>query len=215
MTCSGSSVGSPLTKAFRWGRSMTIPSWHHWWCWGQQNWGCAWWNQSISFWGDLLVFSSPELLGWSHRPFIQEGRMACDGDVRTSVGGIVVGEMMALHSAHHFSCWIGSHGSHCNLSKLWGVLTHSPQRIEHYSLFAFMYSLSSRIHSLFRFLLQHAYALQLLANHMTEGATVLDVGSGSGYLTACMAIMVCRPDTVLSTKYYERTSFVLSRNVHT
>jgi protein-L-isoaspartate(D-aspartate) O-methyltransferase len=36
----------------------------------------------------------------------------------------------------------------------------------------------------------HAHALELLADHMKDGAHVLDVGSGSGYLTACMAIMV-------------------------
>ncbi|KAH7646083.1 protein-l-isoaspartate o-methyltransferase-like protein [Dermatophagoides farinae] len=36
----------------------------------------------------------------------------------------------------------------------------------------------------------HAYALELLKDHLVEGETVLDVGSGSGYLTACMAIMV-------------------------
>lgn len=37
---------------------------------------------------------------------------------------------------------------------------------------------------------QHAHALEILANHLTEGKRALDVGSGSGYLTACMAIMV-------------------------
>lgn len=37
---------------------------------------------------------------------------------------------------------------------------------------------------------QHAHALESLKNHLTEGSTVLDVGSGSGYLTACMAVMV-------------------------
>ncbi|XP_027200103.1 protein-L-isoaspartate (D-aspartate) O-methyltransferase isoform X2 [Dermatophagoides pteronyssinus] len=36
----------------------------------------------------------------------------------------------------------------------------------------------------------HAYALELLKDHLVEGETVLDVGSGSGYLTACMAMMV-------------------------
>lgn len=36
----------------------------------------------------------------------------------------------------------------------------------------------------------HAHALELLADHMKEGSHVLDVGSGSGYLTACMALMV-------------------------
>jgi protein-L-isoaspartate(D-aspartate) O-methyltransferase len=36
----------------------------------------------------------------------------------------------------------------------------------------------------------HAHALELLADKLTDGAKVLDVGSGSGYLTACMALMV-------------------------
>lgn len=39
-------------------------------------------------------------------------------------------------------------------------------------------------------LFQHAHALECLKEHLTEGAKVLDVGSGSGYLTACMAHMV-------------------------
>ena len=39
-------------------------------------------------------------------------------------------------------------------------------------------------------LLQHAYALELLRDHLKEGSHALDVGSGSGYLTACMALMV-------------------------
>ena len=36
----------------------------------------------------------------------------------------------------------------------------------------------------------HAYALDVLNKHLTEGKSALDVGSGSGYLTACMARMV-------------------------
>lgn len=36
----------------------------------------------------------------------------------------------------------------------------------------------------------HAYALELLKDKLVDGATVLDVGSGSGYLTACLADMV-------------------------
>lgn len=36
----------------------------------------------------------------------------------------------------------------------------------------------------------HAYALEILKDHLKEGSKALDVGSGSGYLTACMAIMV-------------------------
>ena len=35
----------------------------------------------------------------------------------------------------------------------------------------------------------HAHTLELLKDVLKDGATVLDVGSGSGYLTACMAYM--------------------------
>ena len=37
----------------------------------------------------------------------------------------------------------------------------------------------------------HAHALETLAAHLQPGSRALDVGSGSGYLTTCMAIMVC------------------------
>lgn len=36
----------------------------------------------------------------------------------------------------------------------------------------------------------HAHALELLKNHLIDGERALDVGSGSGYLTACMAVML-------------------------
>ncbi|XP_070576568.1 protein-L-isoaspartate(D-aspartate) O-methyltransferase-like isoform X2 [Ptychodera flava] len=36
----------------------------------------------------------------------------------------------------------------------------------------------------------HAHALELLSEHLKEGNRALDVGSGSGYLTVCMALMV-------------------------
>ena len=36
----------------------------------------------------------------------------------------------------------------------------------------------------------HAYALEALVDHIKEGSRVLDVGSGTGYLTACFAILV-------------------------
>jgi len=36
----------------------------------------------------------------------------------------------------------------------------------------------------------HAMCLELLQDHLVAGATVLDVGSGSGYLTACFAAML-------------------------
>ncbi|XP_050537731.1 protein-L-isoaspartate(D-aspartate) O-methyltransferase isoform X1 [Daktulosphaira vitifoliae] len=36
----------------------------------------------------------------------------------------------------------------------------------------------------------HAYALELLKDQLKEGERALDIGSGSGYLTACMAVML-------------------------
>lgn len=36
----------------------------------------------------------------------------------------------------------------------------------------------------------HAYALEMLKDQLQPGARVLDVGSGSGYLTVCMAHLV-------------------------
>ena len=36
----------------------------------------------------------------------------------------------------------------------------------------------------------HAYALEALEEKLKSGARVLDVGSGTGYLTACFAVMV-------------------------
>lgn len=39
----------------------------------------------------------------------------------------------------------------------------------------------------------HAAALESLKDHLKEGAKALDVGSGTGYLTACFAIMVFSP----------------------
>lgn len=54
--------------------------------------------------------------------------------------------------------------------------------------------------------LQHAYTLELLKNHLIGEAKVLDVSSGPAYLTACMAHMVgetgrvigldCKPELV-------------------
>ncbi|VBB26362.1 unnamed protein product [Acanthocheilonema viteae] len=43
----------------------------------------------------------------------------------------------------------------------------------------------------------HALALELLKNHLRDGNTALDIGSGSGYLTVCMALMVGRRGRVV------------------
>lgn len=47
------------------------------------------------------------------------------------------------------------------------------------------------------FFSQHVYALQQLENHLTEGACALDVGSGSGFLTAAMAYMVKKKNSTV------------------
>lgn len=44
--------------------------------------------------------------------------------------------------------------------------------------------------SVWCFFSQHAYALELLHDQLYEGAKALDVGSGSGILSACFARMV-------------------------
>ncbi|MFH4981477.1 hypothetical protein AB6A40_008186 [Gnathostoma spinigerum] len=47
----------------------------------------------------------------------------------------------------------------------------------------------------------HATALELLKDHLKEGDTALDVGSGSGYLTACMAILVGKSGKVIGIEH--------------
>ncbi|XP_072032653.1 protein-L-isoaspartate(D-aspartate) O-methyltransferase-like isoform X2 [Amphiura filiformis] len=43
----------------------------------------------------------------------------------------------------------------------------------------------------------HAHALELLKDRLTEGKKALDVGSGSGYLTACMGLLVGKTGKVV------------------
>lgn len=43
----------------------------------------------------------------------------------------------------------------------------------------------------------HAHALEMLKNDLKEGSVALDVGSGSGYLTACMAELVGKTGKVV------------------
>lgn len=44
--------------------------------------------------------------------------------------------------------------------------------------------------TLYTSVLQHAAVLELLSGQLKEGNRALDVGSGTGYLTACFAHMV-------------------------
>ena len=47
----------------------------------------------------------------------------------------------------------------------------------------------------------HAHALELLKDHLKPGMNALDVGSGSGYLTACMALMVGEDGKVIGVDH--------------
>uniref|UniRef100_A0A915PQJ5 Protein-L-isoaspartate(D-aspartate) O-methyltransferase n=1 Tax=Setaria digitata TaxID=48799 RepID=A0A915PQJ5_9BILA len=49
----------------------------------------------------------------------------------------------------------------------------------------------------------HASSLELLKDHLNEGNRALDVGSGSGYLTACMAIMVGKTGKVVGIDHIQ------------
>ncbi|CAI5451717.1 unnamed protein product [Caenorhabditis angaria] len=47
----------------------------------------------------------------------------------------------------------------------------------------------------------HAAALEYLKDHLEPGCSALDVGSGSGYLTACMGIMVGSNGSVVGIEH--------------
>ncbi|CAJ0582744.1 unnamed protein product, partial [Mesorhabditis spiculigera] len=49
----------------------------------------------------------------------------------------------------------------------------------------------------------HAHALQNMEAHLVDGANVLDVGSGSGYLTVCMAKMVTPRGKVVGIEHID------------
>lgn len=59
----------------------------------------------------------------------------------------------------------------------------------------------------------HAYALELLKDKLTEGSKVLDVGSGSGYLTACMAKMVGTTGKVIGIEHIPELVEISKRNI--
>lgn len=59
----------------------------------------------------------------------------------------------------------------------------------------------------------HAHALEVLSDKLTEGATALDVGSGSGYLTACFARMVGPNGRVVGIEHIDELVQKSVRNV--
>lgn len=59
----------------------------------------------------------------------------------------------------------------------------------------------------------HAHALEMLKDHLFEGAKALDVGSGSGYLTACMAEMVGKTGKVVGIEHIPELVDQSKRNI--
>lgn len=59
----------------------------------------------------------------------------------------------------------------------------------------------------------HAAALQLLLEQLYEGATCLDVGSGSGYLTACMAEMVGETGCAVGIEHIPQLTELSEKNI--
>ncbi|XP_061930257.1 protein-L-isoaspartate(D-aspartate) O-methyltransferase-like isoform X2 [Apis cerana] len=59
----------------------------------------------------------------------------------------------------------------------------------------------------------HAYALSILSDQLFDGAKALDVGSGSGYLTACMAFMVGSRGCVIGIDHIPELIEISTKNV--
>ena len=59
----------------------------------------------------------------------------------------------------------------------------------------------------------HAHALELLRDHLPEGGTVLDVGSGSGYLTACFAHMVGPTGCTVGIEHISHLTELATKNI--
>ncbi|KAG7238478.1 hypothetical protein INR49_030751 [Caranx melampygus] len=59
----------------------------------------------------------------------------------------------------------------------------------------------------------HAHALELLNDKLTEGASALDVGSGSGYLTACFARMTGPSGRVVGIEHIDELVQMSIKNV--
>ena len=59
----------------------------------------------------------------------------------------------------------------------------------------------------------HAIALELLNDHLNEGDKALDVGCGSGYLTACMAAMIGASGRVIGVDHIPELVNLAESNV--
>uniref|UniRef100_A0A8C6MC20 Protein-L-isoaspartate O-methyltransferase n=1 Tax=Nothobranchius furzeri TaxID=105023 RepID=A0A8C6MC20_NOTFU len=59
----------------------------------------------------------------------------------------------------------------------------------------------------------HAHALEVLSDKLTEGASALDVGSGSGYLTACFARMTGPSGRVVGIEHIDELVQTSVKNV--
>ncbi|XP_034967102.2 protein-L-isoaspartate(D-aspartate) O-methyltransferase isoform X1 [Zootoca vivipara] len=60
----------------------------------------------------------------------------------------------------------------------------------------------------------HAHALELLKDQLVEGAKALDVGSGSGYLTACFARMVGPTGKAVGIEHIEQLVHESIQNIN-
>ncbi|NWW70676.1 PIMT methyltransferase, partial [Climacteris rufus] len=60
---------------------------------------------------------------------------------------------------------------------------------------------------------RHAHALELLKDQLVEGAKALDVGSGSGYLTACFARMIGPTGKAVGVEHIKELVHESIRNV--
>lgn len=62
-------------------------------------------------------------------------------------------------------------------------------------------------------IIQHAYALEVLEDKLRNGARALDVGSGSGYLTTCMAMMMGSDGLVIGIEHIPQLKTFATQNI--
>lgn len=60
---------------------------------------------------------------------------------------------------------------------------------------------------------QHAHALEILKKQLIPGEKALDVGSGSGYLTSCMAFMLGETGRVIGIDHIPELVTLATKNI--